>query len=98
MTILYRPVPIESAEQAEGLPDGTLVIDMTPDDPYAWRKSGTFFIDHTGGTCEATPTEIAGFRPTALVPIEAVEQVGTDYYPGGPTIESFRYVTRWEEA
>ena len=39
MTTLYKPVLIESAEQAETLPEGTIMF--LPAGPYVWtdRKS-----------------------------------------------------------
>ena len=84
---VYVPVLIKTVEQAEALAEGTLVIDMTPGDPYAWRKSGGLFIDHIGGTCEATPEEIAGFSPTAFVAVPAtVERQWVETYPNGGRI------------
>ena len=94
MTTLYRPVLIESAEQAEALPVGTvaygpetggLVGIRAPESSYfPWHCS--FEHDPT-----AYSSEVVGW--TALVPIEAEEE-----YVAPDAITYTRYVTAWEEA
>ena len=91
MTTLYRPVLIESAEQAEALPKGSVVFDGDPvdGDTYAneggeWRTNG-----YPGLLSEALDL---GFAVTALVPIEAEEQ-----HVSPDAITYARYVTPWEE-
>ena len=90
MTTLYKPVLIESAEQAEALPEGTLarrrgVGAVRMDDEWVLTTDCDPFRDHA---------HMIGW--TALVPIEAEE--GTDTIQTGA--EHFytrtRYVTPWE--
>ena len=92
MTTLYKPVLIESAEQAEALPVGTTVTH--PD--YWPREKGNLRGSWEGPGDAMRNAEMVGF--TALVPIEAKE--GTDTIQTGA--EHFytraRYVTPWEEA
>ena len=68
MTTLYRPVLIESAEQAEALPVGTLAT--TGHIPRIARKSRPVQWDSTGGSFGNR--HMNGW--TALVPIEAEEE------------------------
>lgn len=95
MTTLYRPVLIESAEQAEALPRGTVAT-------YG-EKSAKLTAHHVGNVVtpadawlvmdELMPSaEMIGW--TALVPIEAEEETdaGLDLTP------LRRLVTPWEEA
>ena len=73
MTTLYRPVLIESAEQAEALPEGTIMF--LPAGPYVWtaRDPGGEFLDHYGRPWHFENTQ--DDEPfTALVPIEAEEE------------------------
>lgn len=73
MTILYRPVLIESAEQAEALPEQSAVVRWdTPwiatkrgpdENGHTWWESKNGIYDH----CEVV-------RELALVPIEAEEE------------------------
>ena len=107
MTTLYRPVLIESAEQAEALPEGTIMF--LPAGPYVWtaRDPGGEFLDHYGRPWHFENTQ--DDEPfTALVPIEAEEEWKPDMdaippWPE-PTPDPFpgktRYVTPWtkEEA
>lgn len=75
MTTLYRPVLIESAEQAAALPIGTLARHATgPGMDHAHKVSpiGRDVWVAVGGNC--TNAEMAGW--TALVPIEAEEEWG----------------------
>ena len=95
MTILYKPVLIESEEQAEALPEGTVVIHRKS---WPREKDGDEFMppDSIG---PVTPEQVVGW--TALVPIEAEEETRTRWDEGDPvndlTLKS-RYVTAWEEA
>ena len=92
MTTLYKPVLIESVEQAEALPEGTVAIseEFAPEvfvkDEDSWMG--------THGPGAFTNESAVGLE--ALVPIEAEE--GTDTVQTGA--EHFytrtRYVTPWE--
>ena len=105
MTTLYRPVLIESAEQAEALPIGTLailpdglchrqILTKTNNGPGPWE------VDMHGYP------HVALLGWTALVPIEAKEE--TTHAIGGRTVHvskrhtrpvpSRRLVTPWEAA
>ena len=70
---LYRPVLIESAEQAEALPKGAVVFDGDPEDGDTYvRAGGDWHTNgHPGVLSEALDL---GFTVTALVPIEAEEE------------------------
>ena len=97
MTTLYKPVLIESAEQAEALPEGTIMF--LPAGPYVWtaRDPGGEFLDHYGRPWHFENTQ--DDEPfTALVPIEAEE--GTDTIQTGAehSYTRTRYVTPWEAA
>ena len=73
MTTLYRPVLIETAEQAEALPEGTIMF--LPAGPYVWtaRDPGGEFLDHYGRPWHFENTQ--DDEPfTALVPVEAEEE------------------------
>ena len=73
MTTLYKPVLIESAEQAEALPEGAIMF--LPAGPYVWtaRDPGGEFLDHYGRPWHFENTQ--DDEPfTALVPIEAEEE------------------------
>ena len=104
MTALYRSVLIESAEQAEQLPDGAVLI----------REGHFAFQKHAGRFVSADPHdlpvahawEVVGW--TALVPIEAEEETrehprrhekaprAGEAYLRPATMT--RLVTPWEEA
>lgn len=87
MTTLYRPVLIESAEQAEALPVGTIAL-LDPDKPAAFENHAAVRVDHyeadgfpwlVDSQCLAEHPSMVGW--TALVPIEAEEEftaMGTD--------------------
>ena len=95
MSILYKPVKIESAAQAEALPEGTIMF--LPAGPYVWtaRDPGGEFLDHYGRPWHFENTQ--DDEPfTALAPIEAEEEMDTDYYMGGDGSPMRRYVTPWE--
>ena len=100
MTTLFKPVLIESAEQAEALPIGTVIectggilVGIAPHRkvaPGEWF-GGSGRVDTEGlriGATEAIRSEW-----TALVPIEAEEE-----YVAPDAITYSRYVTAWEEA
>ena len=91
MTTLYKPVLIESAEQAEALPVGTLARDgdlsvaVKAEDGH-WART-----DVADGLPMMGSSSMAGW--TALVPIEAEEE-----HVAPDAITYSRYVTAWEEA
>ena len=94
MTALYKPVKIESVEQAEALPEGTVAI-CAEDWPVEksgglWGRQGypSSFLADTGDW-------------TALVPIETEEETKAERLNrvGDPRWqESTRLVTPWEAA
>ena len=100
MTTLYRPVLIESAEQAEALPVGTTVTH--PD--YWPREKGNLQGSWEGPGDAMRNAEMVGW--TALVPIEAEEE--TREHPTRveerpesaylQPVRQVRYKTRWETA
>ena len=93
MTTLYKPVLIESAEQAEALPEGSFIIDaldLVARREKAGRCAGRWITEEDG--CLDDPVMPA----QALVPIEVVEEMDTDYYSGGDGAPARRYVTPWE--
>jgi len=95
MTTLYRPVLIKSAEQAEALPGGTVLI---REGNFAFQKyAGRFVSADPHNLPVAHAWEVTGW--TALVPIEAEEEHGAR---GDGEADDFylvrRYVTPWEEA
>ena len=98
MTVLYKPVLIESVEQAEALPSGTVAtygggsmtltahrvtsLAMKPD---AWNVMDDLL----------SSSDMVGW--TALVPIEAEEEWGEQAIAEGEFISVARLVTPWEE-
>ena len=92
MSTIYVPVLIESAEQAEALPVGT--VGHEPPHLYAYIKKARNYWRGTGDDVALTDYEMPPF--TALVPIEAEEEMDTDYYMGGDGSPMCRYVTPWE--
>ena len=102
MTTLYRPVLIESAEQAEALPVGT--VGHEPPHLYAYIKKARNYWRGTGDDVALTDYEMLPF--TALVPIEAEEE--TREHPTRveerpesaylQPVQQVRYKTRWETA
>ena len=109
MTTLYKPVLIESVEQAEALPEGTIMF--LPAGPYVWtaRDPGGEFLDHYGRPWHFENTQ--DDEPfTALVPIEAEEQRITSkllkhppslddlraFQAGETPADRTRLVTPWE--
>ena len=92
MSTIYIPVLIESAEQAEALPVGTVATDLgtsivsaavRTDVGLGWFVSGDEMTD--------MHEHLVGW--TALVPIEAEEE-----HVAPDAITYSRYVTAWEEA
>lgn len=100
MTVLYKPVRIESAEQAEALPRGTVAIRHDGD----WHDAAVKLYDNAWQEASAedwatSNGEMVGW--TALVPVEAKEE--TRDHPGVmlPTNpprypQQTRLVTPWE--
>ena len=106
MTALYRPVLIESAEQAEALPIGTVA---THDKGSGMDHAHKLFppLGHTESLLWASLTGLvsnAGMVGwTALVPIEAEEErvERIKYSPRGYETNVYsetRLVTPWEDA
>ena len=100
MTTLYRPVLIESAAQAEALPEGSIVINNDGDRYSRHPRWGEWHS--VADDRDLTEDLDSTFRPptiTALVPIEAEEEHGAR---GDGEAEDFyltrRFVTPWEEA
>ena len=101
MTTLYKPVLIESAEQAEALPVGT--VGHEPPYLYAYIKKARNYWRGTGDDAALTDYEMLPFA--ALVPIEAEEEtrehpyrveerVGYVYHQ---PVQQVRYKTPWED-
>lgn len=105
MTTLYRPVLIESAEQAEQLPIGTVAVNPQDRTEASVRVQNGWHV--TGqGEMDGTPSlfkhrDMVG--DLALVPIEAEEerQAIAECEIGVPGTERIvhehRFVTPWEE-
>ena len=96
MTTLYNPVLIESAEQAEALPVGTVATH--PD--YWPREKGSLLGSWEGPGEAMGNAEMIGW--TALVPIEAEEErvQRVEHSPRGyetAVYSEARLVTPWEE-
>ena len=92
MTTIYVPRLIESAEQAEALPEGTRAPHAAGsgmDHAHKVRPLGRDVWVAVGGNC--TNAEMVGW--SVLVPIEAEEE-----YVAPDAITYSRYVTAWEEA
>ena len=102
MTTIYVPHLIETAEQAEALPEGTIIThaENYPQEKFAglWGREGS---------SSESLAEEEGW--TALVPIEAEEELQRTYatpastFPGLSWPEQHdawkrRLVTPWEEA
>ena len=91
--VLYKSVLIESAEQAEALPEGTVVIN-TRAGAIEKGSRGRWW---SGLNQVPAPTVIGG---SALVPIEAEEETTNRWDEGDPVNDittKYRYVTPWEE-
>lgn len=96
MTTLYRPVPITSLDQANALPRGSVVFDGDPEDGQTYYRAGDdWYVDgHPGLMSIAVDL---GFTVTALVPIEAEEEVveKSRLCQKDPDV-LHRYVTGWQ--
>ena len=85
MSTLYRSVLIESVEQAEALPLGTVAVRLD-DDGLVWTAARRCRCEESGcdawfSTDWADPEPHAGLvGHTALVPIEAEEETGCDVH------------------
>ena len=94
---LYRPILIESAEQAEALAEDAIVIGVETGERYTKTYEGEWWgVTEMGTRLEADLH--AGDTVQALVPIEAEEETvdASTWATPGRTIT--RLVTRWEEA
>ena len=97
MTTLYHTVLIESAEQAEALPDGAVLI---REGHFAFQKyKGRFVSADPHDLPVGAAWEVIGW--SALVSIEAEEEHRPAhwmdaYYPNAPKRMQTRYVTPWE--
>ena len=80
MTVIYVPRLIESAEQAEALPLGTVVLEVLTEPGEEERVIGADFIDD-GFDEDLTPG--GNWHHVALVPIEAEEEWGGSRPNGG---------------
>lgn len=96
MSTIYVPVLIESAEQAEALPVGTVVVHYPRhgmEDQAGIRVRGGW--EFTGSTPDVFGhQEAVGME--ALVPIEAEEHVLNAATFANPNQQLRRYVTPWE--
>ena len=80
MTTLYKPVLIESAEQAEQLPDDAIVISDGGD---RYRRSGRDWMGVAGELPGYLDVDLlCNERITALVPIEAEEEWAAEFESG----------------
>ena len=96
MTTLYRPVLIESAEQAEALPSGSIVLDHESKWTYT-----DYFIAARPPLSGLQDDLDHGAHVVALVPIEAEEETTGALVNRAGDIhweESRRLVTPWEAA
>lgn len=89
MSTLYRPVRIETAEQAEALPIGTVAINGG----LAACKSDRYSWDCNGGHEETPNARMVGW--TALVPVEAHTQDHAPIPGWGERERRHRLVTAW---
>ena len=98
MTTLYKPVLIESVEQADALPKGSVVFDGDPEDGDTYVRVGGNW--HTNGYPGVLSEALdLGFTVTALVPIEAEEETTGALVNRAGDIhweESRRLATPWE--
>lgn len=91
---IYVPRLIESAEQAEALPVGTVALS---DDWMARKVQGGGWSMIWPPGAHTTMRFVIGW--TALVPIEAEEETHSIQTRGQTTPEwRTRYITPWEEA
>lgn len=80
MTVIYVPRLIESAEQAEALPLGTVVLEVLTEPGEEERVIGADFIDD-GFDEDLTPG--GNWHHVALVPIEAEEETSVVVWAAG---------------
>lgn len=95
MTILYKTVLIESAEQAEALPVGTVAFAYGPLLGACYTKDA---VDNWKGErlgWDDSDADMVGW--TALVPIEAEYEHGEQAIAEGEFIDLTRLVTPWAE-
>ena len=93
MTVIYIPRLIESAEQAEALPEGAVLI---REGHFAFQKyKGRFVSADPHDLPVGAAWEVIGW--SALVPIEAEEEWGEQAIAEGEFISVVRLVTPWEE-
>lgn len=108
MTTLYRPVLIESVEQAEALPPGTIAIPSDHRKDCADEQAGPSspsvrlrcyepgYTWHSDWDGAHNGDDLVGW--TALVPIEAAEQTSDRRRLCDPEPDIFtRYVTPWTQ-
>lgn len=97
MTTLYRPVLIETVEQAEALPVGTVAYDEGRMHGPLLKEADNYWF----GDRSKDNEEVADYGYTALVPVEAEEETNTRWDEGDPVntpTRKRRLVTPWEEA
>lgn len=101
MTTLYRPVLIETAEQAEALPVGTYAKNEATTGSGTWYAPPRVNIGRGmwPGDDLYRSSDMTGW--TALVPIESRRQGPTDTvdpdFEHVPSPRAHRYCTRWVE-
>ena len=93
MTTLYKPVKIESAEQAEALPAFAVARYIDGDTRAAIKTIDGIWESIPGFYGEEAHFSEDMIGWTALVPIEAEEE-----HVAPDAITYSRYVTAWEEA
>lgn len=99
---VYVPVLIETAAQAEALPDGAIVIGVETGERYTRAFEGDWWGVTEMGTSLAVDLD-SGDAVTALVPVEAEEEHkqagGLSIAHGGTRTwpARTRYVTPWTE-
>ena len=94
MTTLYRPVLIETTEQAEALPEGTVAFAHTPLRGDCYTK---YDFDNWEGARRGLGSPDASMVGwTALVPIEAEEE--TMWEDSAYFRTQTRLATPWEHA
>ena len=79
MTTLYKPVLIDSVEQAEALPVGTIAhsrLDSPELADVGYKTDSGWVLLHGHGSVWADAEVVGDF---ALVPIEAEEVIGTEF-------------------
>lgn len=105
MTVIYVPTPVTSVEQAEELPEGTVVLWIDPDGKYGpTLYTPNYDGEYATANEDRYPLTAADLPVTALMPIEAEEEREE---AGGVSIAHgtthtwparTRLVTPWEDA